>query len=619
MAWILAIDFGTTSTAAARRTPEGRIEPIQLEGAPRMPSMVFWREATGSASTGHLVLGQEADQLSGSAPWCLERSPKRRLGEEFMQLGDQQLRVVEVIGQILRSVYNEALTLAGGEPPAETRLTHPARWGKTRLKELGEAARIAGITDPTFVPEPVAAATHFASARLKVGEHVAVYDLGGGTLDTAVLKRTEDSFEVVGKPGGNEDLGGEDFDDLLYRNLGEQLPGDIWHKLRTAGEGERAYAQANRELLRQARRAKEGLSTRAQYELYMPPPIDAELEASAAELERLLAPTLRGTVAELESTIRAAGLDPSEIAAIYLAGGSSRIPLVGRLIGERLGVTPEPLDDPKAVVALGAARLETKAEPESVPEPAPQPPLPPPPDDKRAETVAAAGGGEETIKAASPPVGGRRTRPGDRGQRPDYAGRKKTTRELTQEPASNRRRILYGAGGLLAVGAAVAAALVLAGGGGGGGTTTTTTTDTQSSGDQLEDAIKPQYRDSCSTLSDSGLLAGATAGFKCTNLPGTGGQAIYLEGYATNSALLSEFDSYIGSLGSGDCSNGWNVHGVWFSGSRSNTRGKLACRDRKNGPEMIWTDGPRGALGFVEGRSTTSRSENYQAWSQVVN
>src|SRR2546423_1847322 len=182
--WILAIDFGTTSTAAARRIGD-RVERIQLHAGPQMPSMVFWREGTG-ASTGRLVLGQEADELSPLAPWCLERAPKRRLGDEFMQLAEKELRVVDVIGAILRQVMNEALSLSGGEPPEEIRLTHPARWGQRRLEKLRQAAMIAGIENPKFVPEPVAAAVHFASERLSIGEHVAVYDLRGGTFDTCV-------------------------------------------------------------------------------------------------------------------------------------------------------------------------------------------------------------------------------------------------------------------------------------------------------------------------------------------------------------------------------------------------------------------------------------------------
>ena len=301
-----------------------------------MPSMVFWREATGT-STGRLVLGVEADELSPLAPWCLERTPKRRLGDELMQLGERELRVVDVIAAILREVLNEALSLSGGEAPSEIRLTHPARWGQRRLEKLRQAARSAGIEDPTFVPEPVAAAAHFASRLLSIGEHVAVYDLGGGTFDTAVLERTDEAFAVVGIPGGDEELGGEDFDDLLYRHLGEQLDGDTWYQLRhSAGPGERAWPQANRELLRHARRAKEGLSRKSEYEFYLPQPIDHEFHATASDLERLIGPILRGTAAELERTILAAGRKPSELEAIYLAGGSSRIPLVGRILQQRL-------------------------------------------------------------------------------------------------------------------------------------------------------------------------------------------------------------------------------------------------------------------------------------------
>jgi hypothetical protein len=355
--WVLAIDFGTTSTAAAMRVDDV-VERIELDGAPRMPSMVFWREGTGGSSTGRLILGEEADELSGLAPLCLELTPKRRIGDEFMRLGEKRVRVTEVIAAILRKVTDEAMRLRAGEPPSEVRLTHPAGWASPSLEKLREAARIAGFDSPVFIPEPVAAAMHFASRRLRPGEHVAVYDLGGGTFDTAVLRRTEASFEVVGVPGGNEDLGGEDFDDRLFQHLGGQLPPEKWQALRESSD--RPWIAANRDLRRQARRAKEFLSRSAQHEFYMAPPVDQELIARAETLRELIAPDIEATVAELERTIRSAGLDPTDLAAIYLAGGSSRIPLVARLIGQRLGQIPQSLDDPKAVIAMGAARMPAR-------------------------------------------------------------------------------------------------------------------------------------------------------------------------------------------------------------------------------------------------------------------
>jgi molecular chaperone DnaK (HSP70) len=356
--WVLAIDFGTTSTAAAMRFDD-RVQLVAIDGAPHMPSMVFWREGTVGAP-GELILGRRVENLASRAPWCLERTPKRRIGEEFMQLGEQRVRVTDAISEILLKVASEASRLRGGQRPGEVRLTHPVRWGEVRLAQLRRAAAGAGFVSPVLLPEPVAAATYFASERLAIGEHVAVYDLGGGTFDTAVLKRTADGFEVVGRPGGREDLGGENFDDLLYRHLGRQLPAEHWSALRRAAVNHdttgNIWREANFQLQREARVAKEILSDSPDYDVRIPVPVDAYLPVRATELKELIRADLEETVVELRQSIDSAGIEPAELAAIYLAGGSSRIPLVSELIKHQLGQTPEYLEDPKSVIALGAAR-----------------------------------------------------------------------------------------------------------------------------------------------------------------------------------------------------------------------------------------------------------------------
>ncbi len=87
--------------------------------------MVFWREGTGG-HTGRLVLGEEADVLSSRAPWCLERTPKRRIGDEYLLLGEQQVRMTDAIGAILRKAAEEAVSRRGGEGP-ERRAAHASR------------------------------------------------------------------------------------------------------------------------------------------------------------------------------------------------------------------------------------------------------------------------------------------------------------------------------------------------------------------------------------------------------------------------------------------------------------------------------------------------------------
>ncbi len=355
--WVLAIDFGTSSTAAAMAFG-GQVELVRIDGDLRMPSMVFWRERT-DRMPGMLILGAEAENWAAADPACLERAPKRRLGDVTFRLGDQQLDVVETVGKILRRVASAAIEQRGGTPPRGVCLTFPVRWGDDQREQLLAAAAQAGLVNVSLVEEPIAAAVHFGSAALLEGQHVAVYDLGGGTFDTAVLQRTADGFEIVGEPGGDPDIGGEEFDDRLYGYLTSRLSDAQRAQLATSRE--QAWRQANRQLQREVRRAKEALSGAAECPIYIPPPVDRQLIVTARELEELILEPIAETIDELERTILDAELTSSDLAGVYLAGGSSRIPLITRMIDDRLGVLPKRLDDPKAVVVLGAARAEAQS------------------------------------------------------------------------------------------------------------------------------------------------------------------------------------------------------------------------------------------------------------------
>ena len=114
------------------------------------------------------------------------------------------------------------VTTAEGEAPASLAVTHPANWGEYKLDLLRQALRhVAGRHDH-LVPEPVAAATTYAAQRpLDAGHVVAVYDLGGGTFDAALVRArpTAGGFELVGRPDGIERLGGIDFDHAVLRHV----------------------------------------------------------------------------------------------------------------------------------------------------------------------------------------------------------------------------------------------------------------------------------------------------------------------------------------------------------------------------------------------------------------
>lgn len=349
--YLLAIDYGTSSSMAAT-VDDGGDEPavVEVEGSARVPSLVLLNPA------GEIVAGAAAVHQAASVPGGVEWAPKRRLGDRAVLLGTSPVSPVDMAAATLRLLAAEAARRHGGQPPREVRISYPARWAATRVGELAKAATRAGLVDVGLIPEPVAAAVHLGSDRAAVGQLVAVYDLGGGTLDTAVLRRTDSGFEVVGAPGGIDRLGGEDVDEHLYQHMGAILAArdpDTWEHLRFAQD--RAWVHANHTLRAQARAAKEALSSTTEFTAYVGAPVDAEIRVTRDELEDLIRRDVARSIDELLATIERAGTNPDALVDVYLVGGSSRIPLVAREIAARLGRVPATWGDPKAAVVLGAA------------------------------------------------------------------------------------------------------------------------------------------------------------------------------------------------------------------------------------------------------------------------
>ncbi len=373
--WFIGIDFGTTRSAGAMAEASGAdsgrahspgsassggssVSSLEVEGNRWLPS------AVALSPEGHLLVGAAAEQLAGTYPDRLERTPKEALGHPApLLLGGTPIDARDAVAAVLAPLVAEGTLRANGRPPAAAVLTHPVRWADARRAALVDAARRAGLTEVSLVEEPVAAAAHYlgagtAAPDVAPGAHVAVYDLGGGTFDAAVLQRTSTGLEVVGVPGGDERIGGERFDHLLFtwfgQHLAESAP-DVWEMLRTSDE--RAWRHAAVELRAQARRAKEALSSYTSTQVFVPS-ADVEILVNRSQFEAMIVDDVEHTVEVFADTITAAGLRPADLAAVYLVGGSSRIPLVVQLVAELVGAAKVTTrDEPKSVVSLGAARL----------------------------------------------------------------------------------------------------------------------------------------------------------------------------------------------------------------------------------------------------------------------
>ncbi|MFB9907093.1 type VII secretion-associated protein [Allokutzneria oryzae] len=341
----LAVDFGTSSTCAALSVDGGEPAVVLVDGSPLVPSAVF------VAIDGTVFVGREAERQAAIDPARYEPHPKRRMDEGELLLGNAVVPVARVVGAVLAMVVAEARRVAGGAPVDVLVLTHPADWGSVRLSVLRQAA--SGLAARVvLVSEPVAAAVFHVANTGFTGGALAVLDVGGGTVDASVVRRGGSGFEVLASRG-DPGFGGADIDQALLEHVGTLVSGEDPEAWRRLVEGRDLPDRRRRRVLHEdVRSAKETLSRHAYTDIPMPPPF-SDAHVPRGELERLVRGRLARAVEMLAATVRDSG---AQVGAVFLVGGSSRIPLLGQLVHDRLGVVPTALDQPETVVARGALR-----------------------------------------------------------------------------------------------------------------------------------------------------------------------------------------------------------------------------------------------------------------------
>jgi actin-like ATPase involved in cell morphogenesis len=352
--YALGIDLGTTYTAAATwRNGHAETQSLGSRSA-AIPSVVLLREDET------FVTGETANRRGLTEPHRVAREFKRRLGDTTpIMLGGVPYSAEALMARLLRTVVDEVSRREGGPPKAIT-VSHPANWGPYKTDLLLQAVRIAGLEEPvSFTTEPEAAAVFYSQQqRIEPGSIVAVYDLGGGTFDAAVLRKKPIGFEILGKPEGIERLGGIDFDAAVFNHVAKALGG----KLEELDEDDPAVIAAVARLRDEVIEAKEALSSDTDVSIpVLLPNISTEVRLTRAELEAMVRPALSDSIEALKRALRSANVTPDDLHSVLLVGGSSRMPLVAQLVGAELG-RPVAVDaHPKHAVALGAAWLASGA------------------------------------------------------------------------------------------------------------------------------------------------------------------------------------------------------------------------------------------------------------------
>jgi molecular chaperone HscA len=397
----LAIDLGTSHTVAVvRREAEPR--PLLFDGSPVLPSAIF-------SEPPRLHVGRDAERMALIDPSRFEPHPKRRVDEGSVLLGNVEVTVVDMFVALLRRVMAEA-NQTGVQIGDGVVLTCPADWGAARRNVLMQAANVAGLGPVQLVDEPVAAATYcmeVMSQQVPIGGAVLVFDFGGGTLDSSVLRREPGGLRVL-SVGGLDDLGGVDIDAALVGHLGQLIQMQsprVWQRI--SSPGPQSEQRERKQFWDDVRAAKEMLSRTTSAPVHVPG-TDNALHLTREELERVAGPLIDRAVDETRRVLRASGLEPHHLSGLFLVGGSSRIPLVASRLHARFGLAPVVPEQPELPVAYGGfiaggGRNAAPTAPTAPPQPARAPQQGPPPTHHTQQVSGFASG---PVSAYAPSSGG---------------------------------------------------------------------------------------------------------------------------------------------------------------------------------------------------------------------
>ena len=349
---IVGIDLGTTNSEVAAYVGD-RVRVLGPGLSKMLPSCV------GISPTGELLVGATAKNQQLIYPERTVRSIKRKIGSsETVTLGDKTFTPQEISALILRELADWARRELG-QPVNRAVITVPAYFSDAQRNATREAGMIAGLEVVRILNEPTAASLAYGfgdGAR----RTVMIYDLGGGTFDVSIVTMEGDVTEVLSSHGNNR-LGGDDFDDLLLEHLEREFHErhGIWlreghpaARARLWWAAEAAKTKLSFEPYAQVR--EEALVTLAGKPLHL------DMELSRVDYEKMILPLVESTLDSVSKALQDAEKKPAEMDVVLLVGGSTRTPLVSRLLHERIGLEPRQDVHPDLCVALGAGVLASR-------------------------------------------------------------------------------------------------------------------------------------------------------------------------------------------------------------------------------------------------------------------
>ena len=358
---ILGIDLGTTNSLVGVVDSGFPILLADENGQRLTPSAVYFPEEgqvlCGAAALrmravepGRVVtsikrlIGRRANEVDGDSPFEVATGDG---GAAAVKVGEKSYSPEEVSSLILshlKAVAERAMEM-------EIRravITVPAYFNDAQRNATKLAGEMAGLEVVRIVNEPTAAALAYGLDKLDERSKVAVYDLGGGTFDISVLELNAGVFQVLATHGDTR-LGGDDIDGAVAEFL--------WEKARGGGAFSEAEMAVRGKFLQAAEAAKIALSGSEVATVRLPffdGKRSFEYELGLEEFESIAEPVVRRTAAHCRAVLSDADLSGDDLDQVVLAGGSTRTPLVARMVGEIFGKEPNVSQNPDEVVAMGA-------------------------------------------------------------------------------------------------------------------------------------------------------------------------------------------------------------------------------------------------------------------------
>ena len=369
MSKIIGIDLGTTNSCVAVMEGGSPTVITNGEGGRTTPSVVAFTK------DGETLIGQPAKRQAVTNPQNTVSSSKRFIGRMFTEVGNE---ISEIPYKIIKGKNGEVKLLAQdkeyappqisamvlqkikqtaeeylGETVSEAVITVPAYFNDSQRQATKDAGAIAGLNVRRIINEPTAAALAYGLDKQK-DEKIAVFDFGGGTFDVSILELGDGVFEVK-STNGDTHLGGDDIDQVLVDFLVSEFKKSDSIDLKND-------PMALQRLRETAEKAKCELSSSKQTDINLPfitadssGPRHLNITITRAKYESLIKNLIDRTINPCEQALKDAGLKASEIDEVILVGGSTRIPMVQKVVNDIFAKEPSKGVNPDEVVAIGAA------------------------------------------------------------------------------------------------------------------------------------------------------------------------------------------------------------------------------------------------------------------------